>query len=42
LGGVCEVKQAPQPPTCRCVKVEYEVVDVEVLKRKRIQVLNEE
>ncbi len=40
--GVCEVKQAPRPPTCRHVKVEYDVVDVEVLIRKGVQVLSEE
>ncbi len=28
LGGVHEVKPSPQPPTCKCVKVGYEVVDV--------------
>ncbi len=42
LGVVREVKQAPQLPTCKCVKVESKVVDVKALKRKGIQVLNEE
>lgn len=42
LGGVSEVKQAPQLPICRCVKVESKVVDVEALIRKWVQVLSEE
>jgi hypothetical protein len=31
------MKRAPRPPTCRHMKVESEVVDVEALKRKGVQ-----
>ncbi len=42
LGVVHEVKQVPQLPTCKCVKVESKVVDANALKRKGVQVLSEE
>jgi hypothetical protein len=41
LGVVREVKQVPQLPTCKCVKLESKV-DVKALKRKGVQVLSEE